>query len=633
MVKSSVPTVVSFYAGADYYHNAAATLIEDCARLGLNHDIVNLEKPDDMDWAQVCRLKIPFYKTMLEKHPDGIIWVDVDTRILRPPLHLFGPKQGKDVRRGYDIGAFLRNFKNFREYDPALFGRRFHPGFLHFTGTKRSRDFVDHLAALERTSTANGTDDFFLEEAFRSFEPGLGIHLFSHDLVTFSQEEADRNPRTVFLHGASGNVSAFVDKVEQHHADAFELGRDRATLIRHFRIAAMRGRRDEAEAILRAALRLDPTHKTTALVAAEFLMRVQKPKSTLQTLRSAFDMRTAPPEAIVLATEANLAEENYPAVELNLRRLSRSGAHAGFWRSRSFRLDLEQRAEAMGLTPEQRPALWWMEQPYPGNLGDILNPYIVERLSGLPPRFVPKGDGILAIGSVIKFAREGTHVWGAGTPRMTDSLSPKASYHAVRGPLTRQLVLESGGHAPEIYGDPAMLMPLIRPAAQKRHRLGVIRHYTHASLPLQISGDVVEIGLDRVGYSDIEQFTDELTACEAIISTSLHGLIIAHAYGIPTRRAVFSAADRQIPGDGTKFSDHYAAFGIAEAEPLDLSLSPVVTDATADLCCEVVTSPLQALALLDAAPFAVLDDMRRKAVQWDEAQEKAYQPPLRRSRN
>lgn len=631
MVKSSVPTVVSFYSGADYYHRAAEQLVADCDRLGLDHDIVHIEKPEGMDWSQVCRLKIPFYQQMLHKHPDGILWVDVDTRILRPPLHLFGPKQGKDVRRGYDIGAFLRNFKGFREYDPALFGRRFHPGFLHFTGTARVREFVDHLAALERDSSANGTDDYFLEEALRSFEPGLGIHLFSHDLVTFSQEEADRNPRVVFLHGASGNVSAFVDKVEQHHAEAFEQGRDRATLIRHFRIAAMRGRRDEAEAILRAALRLDPTHKATALTAAEFFMRLHKPKSTLQCLRAAFDMRTAPPEALVHAIEANLAEENYAAVDLGLRRLSRSGAHDGYRRSRTFRLDLEQRAVEMGLTPEQRPALWWMEQPYPGNLGDILNPYIVERLSGIPPRFVPKGDGILAIGSVIKFAREGTHVWGAGTPRMTDTLSPKATYHAVRGPLTRRLVLESGGHAPQIYGDPAMLLPIIRPAAQKRHRLGLIRHYTHAALPLQVSGDVVEIGLDRVGYSDIEDFLDELTSCEAIISTSLHGLIIAHAYGIPTRRAVFSASDTQIPGDGTKFSDHYAAFGITEAEPLDLSLAPVVTDATADLCCEVVTNPLKALALLDAAPFPVLGEMLVKAVQWDKVQRHGRPAAMRHS--
>lgn len=618
--------MVSFYSGAEYYHNAAGTLIDDCTRLGLDHDIVHLEKPSEMDWSQVCRRKIPFYREMLQKHPEGILWVDVDTRILRPPMHLYGPKQARDVRRGYDFGAFICNFKSFRDFDPALFGRRFHPGFLYFTGTKRCRDFVDHLAALERSSTANGTDDYFLEEAFRSFEPGLGIHLFSHDLVAFSQDEADSNPRAVFLHGASGNVSAFIDKVEQHHAEAFILGRDRATLIRHFRVATKRGRRDEAEAILRAALRIDPTHKETAVIAAEFFLRVNKPKSTLQSLRGAFDMRTAPPEAQVLAIEANLTDDNLPAVDLGLRRLARSGSHAAYLRSRTFRLDLETRAKAMGLIPDQRPALWWMEQPYPGNLGDILNPYIVERLSGLPPRFVPKGDGILAIGSVIKFARQGTQVWGSGTPRMTDTLSAEARYHSVRGPLTRQLVLQSGGEAPEIYGDPAMLLPLIRPAAPKRHRLGVIRHYTHTSHPLQMSGDSVEIGLDRVGYADIEDFIDQLTACEAIISTSLHGLIIAHAYGIPTRRAVFSTSDTQIPGDGTKFTDHYAAFGITEADPLDLSLHPVLSDASAGLCCEVVTRPLQALALLDAAPFPVLNEMRQRALHWDKAQD--HLPPV-----
>lgn len=230
--------------------------------------------------------------------------------------------------------------------------RRFHPGFLHFTGTKRCRDFVDNLAALERTSTANGTDDYFLEEAFRSFEPGLGINLFSHDLVAFSQDDADRNPRAVFLHGASGNVSSFVDKVEQHHADACTLGRDRATLIRHFRIAAKRCRRDEAESILRARLRLEPTHKDTAFLAAEFFQRVNKPKSTLHSLRGTFDMRTAPPEAEVLVIEANLAENNLAVVALGLRRPAKSGSHPDCQRSRSFRLDPETRAQAMGLTPD-----------------------------------------------------------------------------------------------------------------------------------------------------------------------------------------------------------------------------------------------------------------------------------------
>ncbi|QGP79587.1 polysaccharide pyruvyl transferase family protein [Sphingobium sp. CAP-1] len=605
----AIPTIISFYAGANYYHAAADRLAADCEALGLEHDIVELQKPDDLDWSQICRMKIPFYEQMLAKHSNGILWVDVDTRIIRRPEALSGGN--------YDFGAFVRNFKNFRDFDPAIFGRRFHPGFLHFTATEVSRQFVSHLAALERGSSANATDDYFLEEAFRSFEPGLGIHLFSSDLIAFSGEEGARRERVSFVHGSSGNVSDFIDRVEQHHADAFVVGRERASLLRQFRAAAKRGRRDEAEAIIRAALRLDNSHQDTAVQAAKYFLRLSKPRSALQCLRAAFDMRTAPPEALMVSVEANLAIDDLAGVRIGLRRLARTGLHEEFRRSRQFRLELEERAQKLGFEAADRPQLWWMEQPYPGNFGDALNPYIVEKLSGIPPRFVPKGEGILAIGSVIKFAKAGTSVWGTGTPRMTDPLSPDATYHAVRGPLTRQLVLESGGQAPTIYGDAAMLLPLIKAPAPQRHRLGLIRHYTHVDQPLVVADDVLEINLVRVGYDDMEAFIDEVTSCEAIISTSLHGLIVAHAYGVPTRRAIFSASGTQIPGDGTKFSDHYQAFGIQEADPLDLSLHATLNGQSAALCTEVVTKPLRARLLLEVAPFAILPEFMEKAAEFE----------------
>ncbi|WP_333701195.1 polysaccharide pyruvyl transferase family protein [Sphingobium yanoikuyae] len=603
----SLPTVVSFYAGAQYYYDCGDRLRQDCERLGLKHDIREIEKPDGWDWADLCRLKIPFYRDLLRAHPDGIVWVDVDTRIVRrPDFMAFG---------GYDFGAFLRNFKSFRDYDPALFGRRFHPGFVYFSGSERSMEFCNHLSELEAENRhVKGTDDYFLEEGFRSFPKGLGIHVFNNDHIAFSEECLNT---ASFLFGASGNVGSFIDKVEQHHAVAFEVGRERASLIRHFRIAASRGRRDEAEAIIRAALRIDPKHKETALMAASYLVRVMKPKLALHALKAAFDMRVAPDEAQKLAIEANLLLEQPSAARLGLRRLSKESSTTAFRKSRDFRVSLEERAAELGLERGDRPALWWMEQPFPGNFGDVLNPYIVEQLSGLPPRFVAKGDGILAIGSVIKFAKPGTDVWGTGTPRLTDKLSPDANYHAVRGPLTRQLVIDSGGNCPPVFGDAAMLLPLIKGASAKKHKLGFIRHYTHAEESLNVSDDVFQIDLARVGYKDIESFIDEVTSCDAIISTSLHGLIVAHAYGIPTRRAIFSESERQIPGDGTKFSDHYLAFGIDELDPIDLSFHSNLSVEDAEICKEVVNIPLKAVQLLNAAPFPVQSQMMEKARNFD----------------
>jgi len=54
----------------------------------------------------------------------------------------------------------------------------------------------------------------------------------------------------------------------------------------------------------------------------------------------------------------------------------------------------------------------------------------------------------------------------------------------------------------------------------------------------------------------------EISKCEAVLSSSLHGLVVADSFGIPNRRAV--ASDLLTGGD-YKFRDYYSAFGISPA--------------------------------------------------------------------
>jgi hypothetical protein len=199
---------------------------------------------------------------------------------------------------------------------------------------------------------------------------------------------------------------------------------------------------------------------------------------------------------------------------------------------------------------------WWPRSPAPGNLGDVLTPVLLEAL-GVPVRFaaLDRAD-LLGVGSIIRFAMPQHTVWGSGAMRKADAPSPEARYLAVRGPLTRDVVLAAGGDCPEVYGDPAMLLPLIhdRPVP-KTHGVGLVTHYIDRDDPQVRAWKGRTIDPIRSNPLDV---VDEIRACHSIVSSSLHGLIVAHAYGIPAAWVRFG--DR-LTGDDIKFRDHAAALG------------------------------------------------------------------------
>lgn len=561
-----------------------------------------------MKHGHICaEKKIQFFKTMLEKHKSGILWVDVDTRIIKKPILFENAK--------YDMAIFLGAFRNLKDYDPVQAKRTFHPGFIHFNGTEKTHRFVDHMARLERDSTANGTDAYFLEEAWRSFEEPLNVMVLSRDLLAMNEDSITEY--SLFLFGDSGNVPAFQDLVEQHSARLFE-NRRQITLLRNYALTAKKGGKlEQAEVFLSKAHKIDPKDSQVAVSLGNLLVRMGKSRSAIQVIKDSFgdQIVTSTEESIYdplrIIVEASLQIGDWKRALVNVRRIEKIDLPEAkaYALSRLSLIEMERRAELLKLGKADRPKLYWMDTPYPGNFGDVLNPYLFEKLSGVPPLKAHRNEGILSVGSIIKFARKGSIVWGSGTPRMTDTLSPDADYRAVRGPLTQKLIAESGGTPPDTIGDPAMLLPLIfQPKVAKKYRLGIIRHHSHEPEPLDIDPSVKDISILRVGDRQIEEFITELNECEAILSTSLHGLIVAHAYGIPTRWCTLSKAAAEIPGDFTKFHDHYAAFGIDCREPLDLSALTKIDDSLYTECTEVVTREFNARDFLKSFPFKLLPE-------------------------
>lgn len=196
------------------------------------------------------------------------------------------------------------------------------------------------------------------------------------------------------------------------------------------------------------------------------------------------------------------------------------------------------------------------------NIGDSLTPILIWHLLKRKAIWVQRNHSpkLLACGSIMKALRNGDTVWGAGIMRNYDKFKDisKCKFLAVRGKLTESILGINCG----VYGDPALLLPLIyNPKIEIKHRIGIVEHYVDAGL---YKGEGQRIN----PLQNWNTFINELKQCEKIISSSLHGCIIAEAYGIETECIKLSD---KVLGGGFKFKDYLSASNRTSFEqPFDL---------------------------------------------------------------
>jgi len=140
------------------------------------------------------------------------------------------------------------------------------------------------------------------------------------------------------------------------------------------------------------------------------------------------------------------------------------------------------------------PLTYWTLAP---NFGDLLSPYLVEKLTSKPVKhiylrpalkissfmapFRKQAFSYFAVGSILRRVNSRSIVWGSGTfgTEVRKDLNRKATYLAVRGPLTRNLLRIHGISCPDIYGDPALIIPeLFNPPVEKRYSIGIVLRWS-----------------------------------------------------------------------------------------------------------------------------------------------------------
>jgi len=221
--------------------------------------------------------------------------------------------------------------------------------------------------------------------------------------------------------------------------------------------------------------------------------------------------------------------------------------------------------------------------PHPNNVGDTLTPYIlahfIKDVDFVQVKEQEAGK-LIAVGSIMRVIKPGDTILGSGVMRETDEF-PQAKdcrFLAVRGKLSREILMRDGAKVPAVYGDPAILLPLMyKPEVKKTHKVGIIPHFVDKR---EVTREkALELaGTDDYKLIDIflpwEQFVDEVLTCERVVSSSLHGIVIAETYGIPAAWTVLSS---RVIGDGFKFRDYLTGTGRKPQAP---GAFPAIPEAT-----------------------------------------------------
>lgn len=182
---------------------------------------------------------------------------------------------------------------------------------------------------------------------------------------------------------------------------------------------------------------------------------------------------------------------------------------------------------------------WWKDEP---NFGDDLSREVVSFVAGREVKWAPKDSAdVVAIGSVLQGVRnrfkDGSPkgncpvIWGTGLmyPVPKDFL-PHVDMRLVRGPLTATFL--NLRHTQ--FGDPGLLAREALGEGPERHdRIGIIPHMKHADSPELAAILAADPALYLIDpRRSAREVVAEIASCAHVISSSLHGLVVADSYGV-----------------------------------------------------------------------------------------------------
>lgn len=244
------------------------------------------------------------------------------------------------------------------------------------------------------------------------------------------------------------------------------------------------------------------------------------------------------------------------------------------------------------------------------NYGDDLNVFLFRELTShkifnaqLLPSSLPH---VLGIGSIIhSHCTANSIVWGSGVMYPNVALPTKPlKVLAVRGKLTRDYFLRNGVDCPNVYGDPALLLPYVyNPCRNKKYKWGIIAHIQDESdsslkrLQKKLSD------YHMISFSNYRHWHDvinEMLECECILSSSLHGLIISDAYKIPNLWIEFT---NPVGRSNFKYFDYFSS--VNRMNEVAVRIGNVDIAILKEKICAYKSIIIDLKPLIKAAPFDI----------------------------
>lgn len=228
------------------------------------------------------------------------------------------------------------------------------------------------------------------------------------------------------------------------------------------------------------------------------------------------------------------------------------------------------------------------------NAGDLLNEYLLERVFSVPYvrdvsawtlemtgigsfldiLFLQKKLTKQSIKKGLKYIYEKPQqykcvTWGTGFIKdfgkdLKKPIRKNINFMAVRGEKSKDCLEKVlGKKISPVLGDGGILVSyLLEKKNQKKYSISIIPHFREYNCRQieEIKNKYQNIHIIDLRNSALEVIK-QIDESEIILSSSLHGLIMADSLRVPNKRIYFT--DKPL-GTGFKFDDYYSAYGLTE---------------------------------------------------------------------